>query len=250
MNSLVRRAAHVVEDFATSRLTQSWRKHRRFEEQYVGRLLSELKVDCVLDVGANTGLYALMLREYSYYRGLIVSFEPTPGVLPGLRKNSSQDPLWHIEPIALGNSTGRAGFRTMPASSSEGNSFLQLKQEDQPEITEIEVEVRRLSDILPGLREKFGFSRPFLKMDTQGFDLEVFAGAREVLPEIVGLQSELSVDPFYEGAPAWIEALSVYQAAGFTLSTLVANNLDWFPKVRELDCIMYRPEAYASAKTA
>jgi FkbM family methyltransferase len=248
MNSLVRRVAHSVENFATSRLTQPWRRHRHFEEQYVGRLLSELKVDCVLDVGANTGGYALMLREYSYYQGLIISFEPTPDVLEGLRRNSEKDRLWHVEPVALANSTGRAKFRAMPACSSEGNSFLPLKQEDQPEIEEIEVEVRRLADILPDLRRKFGFSRPFLKMDTQGFDLEVFAGAREVLPEIVGLQSELSVDPFYAGAPGWIEALGVYQQAGFTLSTLVANNLDWFPRARELDCIMYRPEAWESAK--
>ncbi len=248
MNSLVRRVAHSVENFATSRPTQPWRRHRHFEEPYVGRLLAELKVDCVLDVGANTGGYALMLRKYSDYHGLIISFGPTPDVMEGLLRNSEKDKLWHVEPIALANSSGRAEFGAMPAASSEGNSFLPLKQEDQPEIREIEVEVRRLADILIDLRRKFGFSRPFLKMDTQGFDLEVFAGAREVLPGITGLQSELSGDPFYAGAPGWIEALGVYQQAGFTLSTLVANNLDWFPRTRELDCIMYRPEAWEAAK--
>ena len=245
MNSFVRRAAYRIEDFVTSRLTQPWRRHRRFEEQFVGRLLSALRVDCVLDVGANTGGYGLMLREYSGYRGLIISFEPTPGTLVGLNRNSAGDPLWHVEPIALGKSNGRASFRTMPVSASEGNSFLPLRHEGQAEIREIDVEVRKLSDVLPGLRSRFGFSRPFLKMDTQGFDLEVFAGAREVVSDIVGLQSELSVDPFYQGAPDWMEALHVYREAGFALSALVANNLDWFPRTRELDCIMYRPEAYS-----
>lgn len=245
MNSIGQRAAHLVENFVTSRLTQNWRMHRQFEERNLSRLLSELRVDCVLDVGANSGGYGLMLREYSDYRGLIISFEPTPEVLTALRNTAAKDQLWHVEPTALGNTSGKARFRAMPASSSEGNSFLPLKQADQPEIREIEVEIRRLADILPGLRKKFGFSRPFLKMDTQGFDLEVFAGAREILPEIVGLQSELSVDPFYAGAPGWFEALRVYQDAGFTLNTIVANNLDWFPQARELDCIMYRPAAFS-----
>ena len=250
MNSLLRKAAHLVENSVSSRLTQSWRKHRRFEEQYVGRLLAELRADCVLDVGANNGGYARMLREYSNYRGLIVSFEPTPDVLRALEKNSANDPLWHVEPFALGSSSGRARFRTMPPSSSEGNSFLPLNEEGSEEIVEIEVEIRKLSDVIPRLREKFGFSRPFLKMDTQGFDLAVFAGVGEAAEQIVGLQSELSIDPFYKGAPDWMEALNVYRRAGFELSTLVANNLDWFPRAREIDCIMYRPQAYHEAKGA
>ncbi len=245
VNSWVRRAAHRIESFVSGRLTQPWRAHRHFEERYVGRLLAELKVDCVLDVGANIGQYARMLREYSGYRGLIISFEPTPSALSVLVEASEKDPLWHVQAVALGNSHGSATFRTMP-DASVGNSFLELRQEDRPEIVEVPVEVRRLADLLPELQSKFGFSRPFLKMDTQGFDLEVFAGAREVIHTIVGLQSELSVDPFYAGAPDWQQALSIYRQAGFTLSTLVANNTDWFPRLRELDCIMYRPESCCS----
>lgn len=242
MHTWVRRTAHRVESFVSGCLTQAWRTHRRFEEQYIGRLLRDLEVDCVLDVGANIGQYALMLREYSGYKGLIISFEPTPSVLKTLLANSKEDPLWQVQGVALGNSNGVATFRTMPSASS-GNSFLELHQEDRPQIVEVNAELRKLSDLLPELQTKFRFSRPFLKMDTQGFDLEVFEGAREVIHTIVGLQSELSVDPFYVGAPDWQTVLSVYQKAGFTLSTLVAN-MEWFPRLRELDCIMYRPESY------
>jgi hypothetical protein len=78
-------------------------------------------------------------------------------------------------------------------------------------------------------------------MDTQGFDLEVFAGAQEVIHTFVGLQSELSVVPFYEGAPDWLRAIEIYKQAGFVLSTLFANNDEWFPQLREIDCVMYRP---------
>ncbi len=246
MHSWVRRTAYRVESLLCGALTQSWRAHRRFEEDYVGRILDALKADCVLDVGANTGQYALMLREYSGYKGRIISFEPTPSVLPALRRQADGDPLWHIRAVALGNENRRATFRTMP-SATEGSSFLELRQEDRPETIPIEVEVRRLADLLPELQREFGFSRPFLKMDTQGFDLQVFAGAGDAVKTIVGLQSELSVDPFYVGAPDWQQALSTYRNAGFVLSTLFANNLDWFPKLREIDCVMYRPEFYSGA---
>jgi Methyltransferase FkbM domain len=148
--------------------------------------------------------------------------------------------------VALGNSSGRAILHSMP-SASEGNNFLTLRRENKPPIVEVDVEMKNLDSLLPELRSEFGFSRPFLKMDTQGFDLEVFAGARHVIDTIVGLQSELSFDPFYAGAPDWHHALSVYQQSGFKLSTLVNNNLTWFPDLREMDCIMYRPEAYQRA---
>jgi FkbM family methyltransferase len=189
-----------------------------------------------------------MLREYCGYKGRILSFEPTPDVLPQLRSNSQKDSLWQVEEIALGSSNGRATFHTMP-TASVGNSFLPLKQAEHPETRLVEVEVRRLADVLPSLKSKYGFSRPFLKMDTQGFDLEVFAGAKEVVDEILGLQSEMSIDPFYEGAPVWQDALRIYQEAGFTLSMIFANNMDWFPRLREIDCVMYRAGAISLSNT-
>ena len=237
---MIRRAAHHIESLVLRNVTQPWRSHRHFEEYYLGRLLQALDVDCVLDVGANIGQYGILLREYSHYKGRIISFEPTPQARSRLIQASANDPLWNIREFALGNFTGRSTFRTMPAFSV-GNSFLPLRQEDQPEIAEIEVEVKRLSDVLPALQNEYGFSRPFLKMDTQGFDLEVFLGGEAVLDTIMGLQSELSVEAFYEGAPNWLEALNTYQKAGFALSTFVSNNVDWFPRMREVDCIMYRP---------
>lgn len=243
MRSWLRRTAHKVESLVSSRLTQSWRTHRKFEEYYIGRLLTALNADCVLDVGANIGQYGLMLREYCGYRGLIVSFEPTPSALTPLRANSQLYPPWDVLPFALGRSSGQAIFHTLPGASV-GNSLLEWRAEENIESVPVEVEVKRLGEIFPGLQRKFGFSRPFLKMDTQGFDLEVFAGADEALPSIIGLQSELSVEPFYEGAPDWNQALDTYRRAGFVLSTLVANNIDWFPRLREMDCLMYRPEFY------
>jgi len=41
----------------------------------------------------------------------------------------------------------------------------------------------------------------FLKMDTQGWDLDVFVGCGTCLASVVGLQSELSIRSVYEAMP-------------------------------------------------
>jgi FkbM family methyltransferase len=247
MYSWVKRAANRMESSVSGLLTQPWRAYRRVEEHYLQRLLPDLAVDAVLDVGANVGQYAMMLRDYCGYKGLIVSFEPTPAVFETLSKNSRRDPRWQAIGVALGRSPGHATLRSMPCSS-EGNSLLDLRKDYPASVVTVDVEVQTLNALLPDLQRRFGFSRPFLKMDTQGFDLEVFAGASQVSHLIVGIQSELSVDPFYIGAPDWQHALSVYQNAGFKLCTFIANNPGWFPALHEMDCIMYRPEAHRAAQ--
>lgn len=57
------------------------------------RVLSELSIDLVLDVGANRGQYASELRSMGY-RGRIISFEPLPSAFAELSTTLASDPLW------------------------------------------------------------------------------------------------------------------------------------------------------------
>ena len=61
-------------------------------------------------------------------------------------------------------------------------------------------------------------------MGTQGNDLLVFNGAKGILQEIRGLQSELSFKRLYKNSPTCHEVLIEYTNAGFELSALVPNN--------------------------
>ena len=107
-------------------------------------------------------------------------------------------------------------------------------------VADEEVEIRRLDEVL---REATGDPAPeriFLKLDTQGFDLEVFAGAAGVLDKIVGLQSELSLRPIYEGMPTYLEALQAFQATGFAMTGIypVTRDPEW--RIVECDAVMIR----------
>jgi FkbM family methyltransferase len=215
-----------------------------FEEQHLSRFLSHFDVDCVFDVGANIGQYATALRDRIGYRGHIISFEPNPLAAEKLRANSAGDPLWHVEELALDAVEGQASFNVM-----ESDQFSSLRTPDHSSIDifsgtnkvqrTISITTSTIARVLPTFRQKLGFKRPFLKMDTQGHDLAVAKGAGDMIAEFVGLQSELSIRPIYEGAPDYREPLEYYRERGFVLSAFVPNNEGQFPDLVEIDCIMY-----------
>jgi hypothetical protein len=129
---------------------------------------------------------------------------------------------------------------------SEFNSFRQPSESETATfhtsnqvLRSVEVEMQTLDALLPRLSASHGFSRPFLKLDTQGFDLEVFHGASEVRSQIVGLQSELPIKKLYEGVPSWSEALGEYDRGGFELAGLYQVN-PGSDELIELDCYFVR----------
>jgi hypothetical protein len=77
-------------------------------------------------------------------------------------------------------------------------------------------------------------------MDTQGYDLEVFRGASGIISKILGIQSELSIQPIYRDMPHYLEALEAYESAGFELFNLsVVNRVDT-GGLLEMNCFMRR----------
>jgi len=65
------------------------------------------------------------------------------------------------------------------------------------------VPVRRLEAILDDLIATRPGARIFLKIDTQGYDLQVVRGAGRRLPAIRALQTELAARATYEGMPTF-----------------------------------------------
>jgi hypothetical protein len=94
-----------------------------------------------------------------------------------------------------------------------------------------------LDELLTGLEQP----RPYLKLDTQGFDLDVFTGAGDRIEEFVGMQSELPLMQIYEGMPRLPEALGVYEAAGFDVAAMYpVSRQGKTGRVLEFDCVMVR----------
>jgi FkbM family methyltransferase len=218
-----------------------------FEQQHLRRLLPLLGVDCVFDVGANSGQYAKMLRTKAGFAGRIVSFEPIPQRADDIRSAAAKDGLWHVEQIALSDKCGETSFSVMVADGfstlgtpihHETGRFTQYNVADR----RIAVETETLESAYIRLKSAYGFKRPFLKMDTQGFDVVVLKSGSEIARQFVGLQSELSIRRIYAESVEFREALSVYFEMGFELSAFVPNNGGHFPQLVEMDCIMIRSD--------
>jgi FkbM family methyltransferase len=232
-----------------------WRAHAWVEQQHMRRLLDHLQPDCVFDLGANRGQFARALRHEMGFRGLIVSYEPIPDLAAGLAQAAAGDPNWVIVPKAVGRQAGTATFNIMAS-----DQFSSLRAPDVSVVGDIDgqnriaravpVEIVTLAGELARLQQAHGFRRPFLKMDTQGFDVEAVAGAGPAIGTFVGLKSELSIQPLYQGAPDFMQALAAYRAAGFELSAFVPNNAGHFPRLIEIDCHMVRRDLMPGAQPA
>lgn len=246
MPSLKRRAANLIETLSGNVVVPPYELHQAHEREHLRRFFHHFQVDCVFDVGANTGQYADMLRRKVGFRGPIVSFEPIPELAAELQaRAAATDPGWHVEALALDREAGPASFHVMA-----GFQFSSLRRpaEDQPDFLRqqnsvartIEVTRATLAEAVAKWQGRLGFRRGFLKMDTQGNDLAVVEGGRGVLGHFVGLQSELSFRRLYDGGADYAATIVAFRALGFELSALVPNNAGHFPTLLEMDCIMFR----------
>jgi FkbM family methyltransferase len=215
-------------------------------QQHVAELLRRYRVNCVLDVGANRGQYGRRLRRIGF-QGHIVSFEPVAATFAELQEAAAADPRWTAYPYALGREDATASMNVVPGTLSSllpATEFGSARYARLREPSAEEVHVRRLDGILDEVLAHVPAPRPYLKLDTQGFDLEAFAGLGDRVGEIVAMQSEVSVVEIYAGMPPMAQALEAYQAAGFEITALFPVSREAETgRVLEFDCVMVRPAA-------
>ena len=181
-------------------------------------LIAERAIDAVVDVGANEGLFARRLRDEGF-TGRIVSFEPLSSAFVLLALASAPDPKWECLRLGLGATTGAATLNV--AGNLASSSFLPMERElteADPRLAYIGREECSLStlDILAsGLFQPE--ERLYLKLDVQGFELEVLRGAEATLEHVLVLDVELSQTQLYEGAPLIDEVVAYLAERDYVL---------------------------------
>jgi FkbM family methyltransferase len=231
------RAMHAVAT-ALGRRGFELRRHPARRRQHV---LARHDVDLVIDVGAADGGYGTSLREFGY-RGDILSFEPQAAAYARLRTTIATDPAWSARQLALGPESGRLTMNI--ASNSTSSSILPMLDTHvaaAPSVRYVGTEtvtVARLDDEVADAVASH--RRPFLKIDTQGFEREVLAGASATVESCVGLQLELSLVPLYDGGMLIDEAVGWAYDRGFQMVGLEQGYAAPTGEILQIDGVFVR----------
>jgi FkbM family methyltransferase len=188
------------------------RVHRPFWE-----LIVQHDYDLVVDVGANRGQFARHIRRLGY-RNKIVSFEPQAAAFKELESSAAADPNWEVQRLAIGADATRESASMRVYAADDFSSFLEIKGDGPPLVGTEVVPMRTLDqaagDAIASAR------RALLKVDTQGFEQQVLAGATRSLQHLEALILEVCLVPHYDGQWVIEEALAFCRAAGFTPLTM------------------------------
>ncbi|WP_235737225.1 FkbM family methyltransferase [Nocardioides alcanivorans] len=205
------------------------------------RILADRGVDLVLDVGAARGGFGQQLRDFGYH-GRIVSFEPLASAYADLSGHISSDPAWTAHHTALGAEPGTATINV--ASNSDSSSLLPMLDAHRSAAPEVgyvdtqDVRVSRLDDLAE--QALATSAATYLKVDTQGFEREVLAGAPATLAQVVGLQLELSFVPLYDGGMTVDEAVSWAYRQGFHLVGIEQGYAAPTGEILQVDGVFWR----------
>jgi len=125
-----------------------------------------------LDIGANIGLMSAIASQYVGEEGTVYAIEANPKTIEILQHNLALNQCENVEvfPVALGSTNGNALLYENWDVNRGGASL--LAQDDQDGV---EVPVWKLDTLLEGA------TIDVLKIDVEGFELEVLQGGIELL---------------------------------------------------------------------
>ena len=163
--------------------------------------MRDTDVSVLIDVGANQGQYVTDVRRDGW-RGTALSIEPLPDAYAVLADRASRDDLWASVNVALGAESGVSTLNV--ARNQVSSSLLEMTERHRTAVQgsafveSIEVRVETLDALVAdrGLAGSF-----YLKIDTQGYELEVLRGAIATIDACRAIELELSLEPLYEGQP-------------------------------------------------
>jgi FkbM family methyltransferase len=153
---------------------------KSYEERFHRALLDAIRPgDIVWDIGANVGVYTKLFAQRVGPTGRVVAFEPSPGPYAALAAAVERLPNVRLHNVALSQAPGRAAFYVGGDGSNTTDGLTPMS--DQAEAIEVAVE-RADAFCAAGAPN-------VVKIDVEGFELEVLEGMSETLAATPALRA-------------------------------------------------------------
>jgi FkbM family methyltransferase len=168
------------------------------------------------DIGANVGTWTCLAKSL-FPNAAVDAFEPLDVHFARFRQWTSAWPDVRLHRLALGSHQGTATLEVM--DFSDASSLLPLGKEGRQSMGLSPVDKREVPvSTLDALVSSGAARAPdLIKLDVQGYELEVLKGAEESLKGARAVLSEVSFRSFYEGQALFGDILVHLQERGFRL---------------------------------
>ena len=175
-NSLVLSLRNVGRRFGLNSFIMSLLSSNSYEDKFNRALLSCVKRDDVVwDVGANVGHYTKLFAELTGINGKVFAFEPSPQNYERLAANLKDLENISLFAFGLGDEEKKLTFKQ---GEDELGATSQVVNVDDVGIDDEQVEIR-CGDLIV---ETGTAGLPnFIKIDVEGFELEVLNGITKIL---------------------------------------------------------------------
>ena len=187
------------------------------------KLVKDIRVpETIIDIGSNKGQF-ILLMEKLFPNKMIYSFEPIKEMIDKQKKFFKYKKNIIFHNLALGSSITSKDF--LITNRMDSSSFLKIAEDKNERKNYLikekrNIKISTLDSIL--LNEKI--YRPiFIKMDVQGYELEVLKGSNDLLKKTDYLLLEVSENEMYQNQPT--EKIIIEYLKDLNFNIFKAN--DW-----------------------
>lgn len=209
-----------LRDFVSSRAYGVPRSELRFARQLVSKSFFS-RCDGVLDIGANRGMFCTALAVFGGQIP-IHAFEPLPALHAELGRRTKPFPQIELHKCGLGAVAGTADLHY--GAFHEASSFLHMQQRHQELFpgsspsAKTTVPISTLDHFMSAHPE---LQQVLVKLDVQGYEIEVMKGCAASLPRIRAVLVELSFEDLYENGARAEDVISFFLQRDFGLCSFV-----------------------------
>lgn len=188
--------------------------------------LRTLKLETIVDLGANRGQFSLLARSL-FPEVAILAFEPLPNPIGKYRKVFGNDARVTLYTVAVGSTEEEKKIHV--SARDDCSSLFPITDEQlrifpgTQEVETLMVSVAPLSRVI----SDSAIVRPaLLKLDVQGYELEALRGCESLLLCFEHIYCECSFLEMYSGQPLAGEIVCWLKDRGFELKGMFNNSYD------------------------